>query len=283
MRSAPALLALTLALSACLPASLCAADPPLTPEELVSRHLDAIGPKGTRDIAKTRAVQGAAVYRILVGGGGKAEGKTGLVSEGRKLRFVMKFSSDYRGETVVSNGDAVWVAFSNSNQSRSPFASFLITYDVIVREGLFGGALSTVWALSDVAELRPKLIYEGLKKIDGLQLHQLRYEPRKHTDVQILIFLDSDFRHVKTTYSISVGNLPGHTITEAFKLQPERSRLEERFSDFKTVDGLILPTHWNLEFTRELPNGSTTVSQWDLKEDQLTNNMGLDPRNFEVK
>lgn len=280
----PSALAFLLVLMNGVAVPLYGGDSAIKPEDLVARHLDALGSKEARAAAKTRVVQGAAVYRILVGGGGLAEGKTGLVSEGRKLRFMMKFHTDYRGETFVSNGDAVQVAFSNSNQSRSPLASFVTTYDVIVRDGLLGGVLSTGWALSDLADRKAKLVYEGLKKIDGRPVHQLRYEPGKHSDAQILLFFDADtFRHVKTVYSISVSNLPGATIVESVNLRPERSSLEERFSDFKTVDGLTLPTHWNLQFTRELPNGSTTVSEWDLKEDQIANNMGLDPKNFEVK
>jgi hypothetical protein len=197
---------------------------------------------------------------------------------------MMKFHTDYRGETFVCNGDAVQVAFSNSNQSRSPLASFVTTYDVIVRDGLLGGVLSTGWGLSDLADRKAKLVYEGLKKVDGRPVHQLRYEPAKHSEAQILLYFDAEtFRHVKNAYSISVGNLPGGTIIESVNLRPERSQLGERFSEFKTFDGLTLPTHWNLQFTRELPNGSTTISEWDLKEDQITNNMGLDPKNFEVK
>jgi hypothetical protein len=256
----------------------------MKPEDLVAKHLDAIGSKEARAAAKTRVVQGMAVYKILVGGGGITEGKTGLASDGRKLRFMMKFQTEYRGETFVNNGDTVQVAFSNSNQSRSPLASFVTTYDAIVREGLFGSVLSTAWALSDIDDRKPKLIYEGLKKIDGVQVHQLRYFPRKHTDAEIVLYFDAEtFRHVKTVYSISIGNNVGATITESAKLQPERSSLEERFSDFKTVDGLTLPSHWNIHFTRELPDGSTSISEWDLKEDQITNNVGLDPRNFELK
>jgi hypothetical protein len=256
----------------------------MKPEDLVGHHLDAIGSKEARMAAKTRVVQGTAVYRIPVGGGGIIEGKTGLVSDGRKFRFMMKFQGDYRGETFIGNGDAVQVAFSNSNQSRSPLASFVTTYDATVREALFGGVLSTAWALSDAGGREPKLVYEGLKKMDGQQVHQLRYMPHKHTDVQILLYFDAEtFRHVKTVYSIEIGNNVGATITESIKNQPERSRLEERFSDFKTIDGLTLPTHWNIQFTRELPDGSTTISEWDLNEGQITNNMGLDPHNFEMK
>lgn len=255
------------------------------PEELVARHLAAIGSVDARTAAKTRVVQGSATYKIVVGGGGRAEGKTGLVSEGRKLRFMMRFPQlDYKGENVVFSGDSVGVGFANTNQSRSPFASFMTSQDVIVRDGLLGGVLSTGWGLLDVADRNPKLTVEGVKKVEGHPAYQVRYEPHKHGEVQILLYFDcGTFRHVKTVYSTSVANNVGASIIETSKLLPERNTLEETFGDFKTVDGLTLPTHWNLHFTRELPDGSTTVSEWDLKEDQITNNVGLDPKNFEVK
>lgn len=260
------------------------ADQSMKPEELVARHLDAIGTKELRASTKTRVVQGSAAYKVLVGGGGVLEGKTGLASEGRKSRFMMKFPNDYRGETFVFNGEKAQVAFSNSNQSRSPLAAFVAAYDVIVKDGLLGGVLSTAWALSDVAGHQPKLVCEGLKKADGRQAYVLRYEPHKHSDVEILLYFDAEtFRHIKSTYSFSVANNVGRTITESAHLQPERSLLEERFSDFKIVEGLTLPTHWRIQFTKELPDGTTTLSEWELKEDQINNNVGLDPRNFEVK
>lgn len=265
--------------------SLYAADASLKPEDLVTKHLDAIGSSEARASAKTRVVQGRAVYRILVGGGGRAEGKTGLVTEEQKLRFMVKLpGTDYIGETFVYDGKDVRVAFSNTNKGRSPLASFIATYDAILKEGLLGSVLSTGWALAKAEKLQPKLAYEGLKKVDGRQLHQLRYQPRKHADIEILLYFEPEtFRHVKTVYSISVGNNVGADILQSAKQRSQRSQLEERFSDFKTVDGLTIPTHWNLQFTRELPEGSTTVSEWDLKEDQITNNMGLDPRNFQLK
>jgi hypothetical protein len=286
MRSARTLQALAVfgALMTASAAPLYGGDASMNPEDLVARHLDAIGSKEARAAAKTRVVQGTAVYRILVGGGNVAQGKTGLVSDGRKLRFMMKFPTDYRGETFVYNGDAVKIAFSNTNQSLSPLAGFVTAYDAIVRDSLLGGVLSTGWALSDLADRKAKLVYEGLKKVDGRPAHQLRYAPRKHTDAEIRLYFDAEtFRHVKTVYSVSVGSNVGATITSSVDVRAERSSLEERFSDFKMVDGLTLPTHWNLQFTRELPNGSTTLSEWDLKEDQITHNVGLDPRNFELK
>ena len=125
---------------------------------------------------------------------------------------------------------------------------------------------------------------EGLKRLDGKQVYQVRYVPAKPVDVQIVLYFDAEtFRHVGSVYSISVGNNLDPDITKSASLLPERSSLEERFSDFQTFDGMTLPTHWNLQFTRELPDGSTSVSEWDLKEDQVRNNVGLDPQNFHVR
>ncbi len=255
------------------------------PEELVTHHLDSIGSAEARAAAKDRVVQGTASYRILVGGGGRADGKTGFVSEGHKLRFMVKLPLiDYRGESIGFNGESLGAAFANANQTRSPFASFLVTQDVIVRDGLFGGVLSTAWPLLDMGDRKPRLIVDGLRKVDGRQLYQVRYQPAKRSEAVINLYFEPEtFHHVKTVYSTSVGNNVGATITESSKLQPERTTLEERFSDFKTVDGITLPTHWNIQFTRELANGSTSVTEFDLKEDQIRNNVGLDPRNFDVK
>ena len=258
---------------------------PLSAEDVVARHLDAIAPATVRASTKSRAVQGTAVYRILVGGSGSVEGKSGMVSEDHKLRFMVKFQrSDYRGEQFIFNDGKFEIAFANDDQTRSPFADFVRTHEAILREGLFGGVLSMNWALLDVPGRKPKLTYEGLKKIEGQQLHEMRYQPRKSSDLEIQLYFDPEtFRHVRTVYTLSIGSNVGQDITQSAKQRPERIRLEERFSNFKDVDGQRLPEHWNIQFTRELPSGSTTVTEWDLSEDQITNNIGLDPRNFLVK
>lgn len=277
-------LVITIVLTSLSPATGRAQDRAFKPEDLAARHLDAIGQVARRAAVKSRVVQGEAVYRILLGGGGREEGKLGLVSEGHKFRLLFKFPGDYSRENVLFNGEVAQVAFGNSNQSRSPLASFLATQDVILRDGLLGGVLTTAWPVQDLKDRGAKLVYDGIKKVDGRPAYQARYEPRKHSDVEILLYFDAEtLRHVKTVFSLSIGNNMGATIVESAHLKPERSQLEERFSDFVDVDGLTLPTRWNLQFTRELPDGSTTVSEWDAKGIEIQNNVRLDPRNFAAK
>src|SRR5436305_1540727 len=156
----PAVILLLFAFAGESGTSVYAADASLKTEDLLSKHLDAIGSVEARASAKTRVVQGGAVYRILVGGGGRAEGKTGLVSEEQKLRFMVKLpGTDYIGETFVYDGKDVHVA----NKSRSPLASFIATYDAILKEKLLGSVLSAGWALANAEKIQPRLSYEGLK------------------------------------------------------------------------------------------------------------------------
>ena len=266
-------------------------------DALVAQHLNAIGSAEARAAAKTRVVRGLASYRQVVGGSGRVNGQMGLVGDANKVRFMLKLAEqDYKGENFAFDGDQVQVAFSNSRHTRSAFGSFVLSQGGMLREGLLGGTLSTNWALLNLAADKAKLEYKGLKKVDGRQAHEVRYYSPKTSDLEISMFFDAEtFQHVKTIYTLSIGNSMAHdslagvgnnsgeSVSGSNNLKIDKTTLEERFSDFKTVDGLTLPTHWSLEFTLELPNGVTTVSQWDLPELKIMQNMGIDPANFKVQ
>ena len=282
-------------------------------DELVAQHLDSIASVKTRADMKNHLVQGPVEYKILVGGAGVLGGKAVLVSEGKKFQFMMKLTNnEYRGEQIVFDGDKDKVAFSTARQTRSALGNFLFVQDAGIREGLLGGTLSTAWPLLNLGERKPKLSFGGLKKIDGQELYELRYRPRKSSDLEIQLYFDPQtYRHVETVYSYSVsqgltgvspsspqGGVPvpgsmdtGGSVgapgsspeTAAARQQLTRYRLQEKFSDFKTVDGVTLPTHYDIQFTQELQNGSTTLSDWDMKGLDVTSNIQVDPRNFEVK
>jgi len=277
-----------------------------TPDELVARHLDSIGTPQVRQAAKSRVAEGTAEFRILVGGSGRLDGKSALVSEGRKLHFMMKFpNGDYHGERFVSDGSRVQI-FTATQQARSIFGEFLRGQDVEIREGLLGGVLSTAWPLLHLEDHKAKLSLAGLKSVDGQQLYEVQYRPKKSVDLQMDLYFDpTTFRHVKSVYWVtvrpSIVNVPGgpesavptggegvalpsgNSETASARQHESHYRVEERFSEFSTVDGLTLPSHYNLRFTQELQNGQTTSWEWDIKETQISNNVSLDPRNFEVK
>jgi hypothetical protein len=257
----------------------------MTAEDLVAKHLASIGSPEARN-AKTRVTEGAITYKILVGGSGEAAGKSFFVSEGLKRQLLMKINDrNYRGEQWIYDGDKDSVSFSLTQQKRSQFGEFLYTQPVPLREGLLGGLLTTAWPLLDPSLRDAKLNYQGLKKVDGRDLHDLVYKPRKGTDYEIHLYFDPEtFHHVLTVYTITIQpQMRFHGDTLNVRQVPERHRVEEHFSDFRQFDGLTLPTQYELKYTQELQTGGTTLFVWDIAVSQITNGSGVDPRNFEVK
>jgi hypothetical protein len=264
-----------------LPAS--AAD--MKPEELVAKHLDSIGTAEARAAAKSRVVQGKLVFKILVGGGGTVEGSWGRVSEGSKSNLVMRFGTGtYRGEQFVYDENKTYIAAETGSQRRSRFGDFVHSQDYILREGLVGGELSTGWALQTLDKNQPRLSYAGLKKIDGRQLCDLEYRSRKSSDMKINLYFDPEtYRHVRTSYAMAFPPNMGTNVTNSVQQQDVRYTIDERFADFKTQDGITLPSTYSIEYTQELQSGNTEVYHWDMTVDKVVENVGLDPKNFDTK
>lgn len=272
----------------------------LKPEELIAKHLDSIGTAQVRASAKTRRVEGKVRYKILVGGSGGVEGRGTLVSEGREVNLLMKFANtQYSGEQFIYNGDKVKVAATMMERVRSRFGEFVHAQEFILQEGLLGGVLTTAWPLLDLDAHKPKLSYEGLKKIDGRDLHDIRYRPKKNFGLEIHLYFDPDnFHHVLTVYTLPMQLQMAQSVAwgggaietrdqkndvAAVPQAENRCRMEERFSDFYTVDGLTLPGHYNIHFAEELKNGISSVSDWEFTASQITNNVSLDPGDFQMK
>ena len=155
-----------------------------------------------------------------------------------------------------------------------------------------------------MAENKAKLNYDGKKKIDGREAYQLTYHSKKRDELTIHLFFDAEtYHHIMTTYSITLAsglggfapslsdqaglktssNPGGADVTQSSKQRQPRYTIEERFSDFKTTEGLNLPTKYAIHFTEELQNGTTRVYEWDLTGEKVSINRPLDPRNFEIK
>ncbi|MBZ5615024.1 MAG: hypothetical protein LAO23_13520 [Acidobacteriia bacterium] len=267
----------------------CAKENP-TADEILQRHLDSIGPASIRVAAKSRVVEGTASYRVLVGGSGRIDGKAVLVSEGRRLHMLLKINAQYTGEQFICDGDKTSVAGTYLDKSRSEFGEFLRSEDVPLREGLLGGELSTAWPLLDLASRKGKLRYQGLKTVDGVDLYAVTYQPKKNTDLEItLLFEPQTFHHVGTIYAVSVhaglgmsDSGEGASEIESARQNQTRYRIEEKFGDFKTADGLTLPNHYDLRFQQELQNGFTKQVEWEVNVTRVLNNISVDARNFQI-
>jgi hypothetical protein len=269
------------------------------PEDLIARHLQSIGTPEARQGSKSRVMEGTANYRVLVGGAGQLSGKAALVSESHKINLLLKvMTTEYHGEQIVFDGDRVKVVGTYADKRRSEFGDFILANDAPIREGLLGGVLSTAWALEDVDSRKPKLQLEGIKQIDGRSVEVLRYQPKKGTALQITLYFDpATGRHVKTLYTASQQPVAAQTVAisdpriaqmdsadaRSARSQQTRYRMEEDFADFQTVDGLTLPTSYQLRFTEEMENGFTKSVWWNVSTNRILNNVSLDSRNFEAR
>jgi len=254
-------------------------------QDLIRQHLDSIGDAKARSEIKTRVAQGPAHYKILVGGGGELDGKSVFASEGNEIHFMMKFPNNlYQGEQFITDGKKVEVSGLTASKNRSAFGQFVYVHDEILKEGLVGGVLSTAWPLLNLEERNPKLNYEGVKTVDGQEFHVLAYRPHKGSDVDIHLYFDTEtFHHVMTVYTLNVSiGIVGRETGNA-QQQETHYRMEERFSNFKTIDGITLPTHYVIHFSRELQSGRTSLTEWSIEESDLGQNVSLDPKNFVVR
>ncbi len=301
--------------------SVSAAKDDLQVADLVKQHLNSIGTEQARAAVQSRAVEGTLQFRLLnTNNNGLQDGKQVLVSEGDKVVSLLKLPNPgYHGERFVSDGKNISVAFITPG-NWSTLGAFLLAHPEILTEGLWGGTLSTAWPLTHLDERNAKLQDQGLKKVDGHELRQIDYIPKKHSDLKITLYFEPDtFRHVMTVYSLTIGAQMAISDVATAHQQDSHYRLEERFADFKSVDNLNLPQRWTIEFTSEVakdtsqrlasndprigpasgglgaigaadslhPNALgqaiTRVNQFDVTETKISNNVPLDPKNFEVK
>lgn len=282
-------------------------------EDLVKQHLNSIGTDQARAAVKSRATEGTVSFQVQNSTSGHQDGKEVLVSDGEKFVSLLKLPNpNYHGERFVSDGKKTFIAQVKPG-AWSRLGDFVMVHNEILTEGLWGGTLSTAWPLEHLDERLAKLQDRGLKKVNGRDLRRMDYSPKKHTDLEIQLYFEPDtFRHVMTVYSMTISPQMAASEIATARQQETRYRLEERFADFKAVDGLTLPQRWTIEFTFEngagagagadsltatgcgegclnpigaagVGSGNSPVSHFEVNITSISNNAPLDPKNFEVK
>lgn len=233
-------------------------DDKLTPEDLVARHLDAIGSAEARAALKSRAIAGPLTFTTRVGGVGNMNGEGVMLSAGNRFRLSMKFPAvNYPAENAAFDGTRPYTSFL-PNGVRSKLSAFFAAQDALLKEGLFGGVLSTTWPLARLKDQQPKLEYRGLKKFDGKEYHEMQYRPRKgSSDLKILMHFDPQtFRHVRTIYNYQVGAGIGSREAPEQNVESYYS-LTEEFDDFRTEDEFTLPHKYRIQISVSTGNAST--------------------------
>jgi hypothetical protein len=258
--------------------------------ELVKKHLDSIGTEQARAAVKTRVAQGTLRFHVLTGGAGYQDGKGVLVSSGNKIVSLLKLPNpNYHGERFVCDGRKTEEAQIKPGVW-SELGDFLRVHNEILTEGLWGGTLSTAWPLANLEDRHASLHDDGIKKVEGRDLHRVTYKPAKSSDLEIQLYFEPEtLRHVMTTYSLTISPRIGRTDAETAGTQFTRYHLEERFSDFKESDALMLPRAWDVRFNYDVPLGTSMVAshasqtEYESTAIDISHNVSLDPKNFEVK
>ena len=254
-------------------------------EDVVAQHLASIGTAEARAAVKSLAVQGTLRFKIMIGGAGDTSGTWQRLSEDRKSKFVMKFGNDkWWGEQFVFDGDKASFAMANLAHQWSAIGGFVAGQDSIVKEGLLGGVLGTAWALESVDHHRVKLDSLGRKKVDGRELDAIDYLSKSNGNMTVKLYFDPEtHHHVMTVYTVNRAANVAHNDIENARQQGLHFTLEEHFSDFQTDNGIALPRQYDLRFSQELQNGTTTVYDWAMIAEKVLQNPSIAPANFQVK
>lgn len=258
-----------------------AQDKKLTIEELIAHHLDSIGTAQARAFPKNRFVSGTVKLVSRVGTASNIDGQVAVASSGAKLRYSMMFNSpQYTGEQLAFDGSKVLTGHLPGGK-RSALSLYLEQQSLPLRDGLLGGSVSTAWAMLRLDQLKPRLDYKGVKKIEGRQLHEVSYRPVKgSTDLKVAVFFDAaTFQHVRTEYEFKVPARLGSGPNDSTRLEEENYKLVEDFDDFRAVDALMIPRKYRLQLQMQTSSGSN-VFDWTVTIEQVLHNQALDEQIF---
>ena len=261
-------------------------DNKLTPAEVISKHLESIGPAEVRARVQGTRIKGTSVVSVKLCGEGQVEGQALLASHGTASLINLKFETpEYPFELLRFDGKK-FIAIPFKPGSRTCLAQFFQDNEVIFKEGLAGGVLSESWPLLKIEERNPKLEYAGLKKIGGRELHALRYGPRKGSEMKIMLYFDPQtFQHVRTEYSQVVYaneqrriGAVGSSGLPAPNQAASNARVEayEEFSEFKVEGGLNLPHTYKFHLSIQSELRPALVD-WVLNLTDFAFNVPFDP------
>jgi hypothetical protein len=249
-------------------------------EDVILKHLEAIGTTEARRPTRSRIVAGSTSMNVRTGGRGTSSGAALFASKDEKVLLKAEFSNPaYPLERLGFDGRKFY-ARQYAPGMRSPLAQFLMSHDAIFSEGLMGGSLSSAWPLLNLSARDPKLEYGGTEKIHGRQAHKVKYVPHSGSELKITLFFDAEtFQHLRTDYERVVPAPMGATPGASASQREIRYKLVEDFSDFRAESGLTLPHTYNLQFSVFQLNNSISLD-WTINLTRFTFDYPIDVKEF---
>jgi hypothetical protein len=254
----------------------------LTAEEVIASHLDSIGTAEARAAFKSLVAQGVVTVNVRIGGNGSGKGGAVMASQGPMSLLGLIFGpQEYSNEKMAFNGQKLTLGELRPGE-RTRFGGFLLTHDVIFREGLFGGTLSTAWPFLDMNERKPKLRLLGTKNVNDRKAYVIGYEPRDGSNLDIKLYFDAQtFQHLRTEYQ---QEFQAPTVSQpklAAIQRGTRLKLMEEFSDFHKEHDLVLPHTYKIQLTFDTDN-NPLLQDWVVTLSQFVFGKTLDPKQFDL-
>jgi len=264
--------------------------PELKPDEVIARHVASIGTPEAISAAKSRVLVGQARLISRVGYIGQLEGPAQFASAGDNVLLAAIFNSNqYPYEKAAFNGKEV--SIGRPNGASSELGDFLKSNKTILKEGFFGGVLSTAWPFL-TKDNKLKIQSAGTTESGGRSFYKLKVIGSGMGSLGIVLFFDAEsFHHVATEYTYTIpvripsGNNPrpeadlyGTTTTTGMaNSKPTYVTLTERFSNFAKSDDLVMPLTYVIDYTFQDSNGSRSLN-WEVhfREVYLNQDLGVD-------
>jgi hypothetical protein len=255
----------------------------ITVEEVLTKHLQSIGSIETLGSTKSLITVGEVSVNFISQKNLTAQGRAVFASSGEKCFWGLNFNAaDYPFEKFSFDGKSSKIAFVRPGV-RSILGTFVAANNRMLEESLFGGTLSTSWALFNLERTKAKISLIGIKKIEGKETYAIEYLPKGGSDLTIrLYFNKSTFNHVRTEYkrtsSAGIGTRP----EQSSGFSETRLTLTEDFSDHRIEKGLNLPHSYNIFYSISGQNGTTEI-KWKFIFNEFALNQKLDENSFNAE
>lgn len=256
----------------------------MKPDEIITKHLEAIGALETRTSITTRIVSGEVTCKFLREGGLSIKGRAVLASDGLKHLMGMQFDNpDYPFDRFGFDGQNATIAFIKPGV-RSPLGNFFKSFDDVLKYGLLGGTLSTSWPLDDLDGRKVKVSGSSTKKIDGKECYSIELNPKNGSDLTIKLHFDAqNFQHIRTSYERVISARMGLNPDASAAQREQRYTLFEDFSDYRKESGLTLPHSYRIYLATDGRQTGTNEYEWIFTLNQFSFNQKIAPKSFNVE
>ena len=180
----------------------------LTADEVIASHLESIGTAEARSAFKSLVAQGEVLVTIRIGGSGKGKGGAVMASQGPMSLIGLIFGQkEDSNEKMAFNGQKLTLGEGKPGV-RTRFGNFLQTHDVVFREGLLGGTLSTAWPFRDMNGQKAK--DPVLKEQRTLTIGKLTFSVMNHGAAATSISNSTSTRRRFSTFAPNINKSSLH-------------------------------------------------------------------------